>query len=244
MSNYRRNREGSTYFFTVVTNGRQQILTTDLGRTALRTAIRQVRADRPFRIVAIVLLPDHLHTVWELPRGDSDYSTRWRRIKSLFTQSWITHGGTSNNSTESRQKRSEQAVWQRRFFEHTCRDDDDLKRCVDYIHVNPLKHGLVEHVTDWPWSSFHRLYDSESIRSIGEVLTFGTAMSSGISNNSRPIEDGASRTLRYSATRRFTRAERSSSALLHCHKRRSASSADHKNIDIRTRHQRQFPNCI
>jgi putative transposase len=92
-----------------------------------------------------VLLPDHLHAVWELPRGDADDSTRWRRIKSLFTRQWLA---------------AEQGVWQRRFFEHTCRDDDDLKRCADYTHVNPLKHGLVTRVRDWPWSSFHRCVHS------------------------------------------------------------------------------------
>jgi len=156
MSNYRRSREGHTYFFTVVTNQRRGILTTDLGRTCLRNAIRTVQHERPFHNVAFVLLPDHLHAVWELPHGDTDDSTRWRRIKSLFTRSWIAAGGSKGTISESRQTRREQGIWQRRFFEHTCRDEADLKRCVDYIHVNPLKHKLVECVRDWEWSSFHR----------------------------------------------------------------------------------------
>ena len=156
MSRYRRAREGSIWFFTVVTHQRRRILTTDRGRSLLREAIQTVRRERPFSIIAVVLLPDHLHILWQLPRGDADYSTRWRRIKSLFTRGWLQAGGSSDGISKSRRDRNEQGVWQRRFFEHTCRDDDDLKRCVDYIHVNPLKHGLVSCVRDWQWSSFHR----------------------------------------------------------------------------------------
>jgi putative transposase len=156
MSNYKRCYIGRTYFFTVVTHRRRSILTTETGRRILREAIYEVRRDRPFDIVAIVLLPDHLHTVCELPRGDVDYSTRWRRIKSIFTRSWQAAGGSSIARNDSRRKRHEQGIWQRRFFEHTCRDEADLKRCIDYIHVNPVKHRLVERVRDWPWSSFHR----------------------------------------------------------------------------------------
>lgn len=156
MSNYRRNRLGQTYFFTVVTHERQRILTTDTARQSLRKAFRIAQRNRPFKVIAIVLLPDHLHTVWELPRGDVDYSTRWRHIKSIFTRSWLEKDGTSGTRSSSRRDRNEQGVWQRRFFEHTCRDETDLRRCVDYIHVNPLKHGLVQRVSDWEWSSFHR----------------------------------------------------------------------------------------
>ncbi|QDS97991.1 REP-associated tyrosine transposase [Adhaeretor mobilis] len=156
MGDYLRNYSGQTYFFTVVTQQRKPILTTDLGRACLRTAIQYVRQELPFEVVAFVLLPDHLHTVWQLPDGDVDYSQRWQRIKAKFTTLWREQGGPLGARSESRQKRGEQAVWQRRFFEHTCDDDTDLKRCVDYAHVNPLKHGLVERVVDWPWSSFHR----------------------------------------------------------------------------------------
>ncbi|NOY42186.1 MAG: transposase [Planctomycetes bacterium] len=156
MSRYRRNRIGQVFFFTVVTDQRQPILTTDLGRRALREAIFEMQQEMAFRIVAVVLLPDHLHTIWELPHGDTDYSTRWQHIKTTFTKTWRRHGGSTTLRSPSRQKRGEQGVWQRRFFEHTCRDERDLKRCIDYIHVNPLKHDLVERVCDWPWSSFHR----------------------------------------------------------------------------------------
>lgn len=157
MADYRRNfAPGSTFFFTVVTYKRRKILTTEFARASLRNAIRTVRQRRPFRIEAIVLLPDHLHTVWTLPAGDADFSTRWRQIKSLFSREWIQAGGVEVTQSRSRRAKGERSVWQRRFFEHTCRDKHDLKRCVDYLHVNPLKHGLVERVCDWPWSSFHR----------------------------------------------------------------------------------------
>ena len=156
MSQYRRNREGQMYFFTLVTDRRQEILTSDLGRSLLRMAMTKVRQEAPFHIKAIVLLPDHLHTIWEMPPNDTDYSTRWKKIKATFTKHWHREGGASTARSDSRKKRGEQGVWQRRFFEHTCRDKLDLKRCLDYLHVNPLKHRLVERVRDWPWSSFHR----------------------------------------------------------------------------------------
>ena len=148
MRTYRRNREGRLYFFTVVTHERQRILTTPLGRESLRQAIEAVRRDHPFHIAAIVLLPDHVHSVWEVPQSDGDYSTRWRLIKSGFSQRWIRGGGVEGLVTKSRHRSGERGVWQRRFYEHTCRDDDDARRCIDYVHVNPLKHGLVKQVSD------------------------------------------------------------------------------------------------
>jgi putative transposase len=157
MTNYRRWRvPGGTYFFTAVTEGRVPFLCDESARRCLRDAIRLVRRKRPFRIDAIVLLPEHLHAVWSLPEGDSDYSTRWRLIKKRFTQQYLKAGGAEAPRSASRQAKRERSVWQRRFFEHTVRDEGDLKRCVDYVHVNPLKHGLVDRVRDWPWSSFHR----------------------------------------------------------------------------------------
>ena len=156
MRRYLRSHSGQVYFFTLVTHERRQILTTERGRKSLREAIQCVRRDHPFEITAIVLLPDHLHAVLELPRGDRNYSTRWRLIKSQFTQRWRESGGTEGDLSKSRQQKGERGIWQRRFYEHTCRDEDDLKRCVDYVHVNPLKHGLVRKVHEWPWSSFHR----------------------------------------------------------------------------------------
>lgn len=157
MSLYRRwFVEGGTYFFTVVTQGRKALFRDPRNRKWLREAIRDVRGRAPFRVLAIVLLPDHLHTVWTLPRGDADYSGRWRQIKSLFTRSYASAGRPESCISAQRKRRHEHGVWQRRFWEHTVRDEDDLKRCVDYLHFNPVKHGLVAAVRDWPWSSFHR----------------------------------------------------------------------------------------
>ena len=157
MSKYRRNYvPGGTYFFTVVTHERRPILNGEGARRCLRAAILAEQARRPFEVVAVALLPNHLHTVWTLPTGDADYSVRWARIKELFTRSFLAEGGQEGTGTASRRRRRERAVWQRRFWEHTCRDEDDLKRCVDYLHWNPVKHGLVPRVQDYPWSSFHR----------------------------------------------------------------------------------------
>ncbi|HEY1376002.1 MAG TPA: transposase [Gemmataceae bacterium] len=157
MPNYRRNYvPGGTYFFTVVAFGRRPILTTPAARRCLREAFATVQHRWPFSVVAIALLPDHLHTIWTLPEGQADYSVRWQRIKDLFTQGFLDAGGASEPVSASRRRRRERQVWQRRFWEHTVRDEDDLKRCADYVHWNPVKHGLVGRVRDYPWSSFHR----------------------------------------------------------------------------------------
>ncbi|MFN9341882.1 MAG: REP-associated tyrosine transposase [Planctomycetota bacterium] len=161
MPDYRRlHVPGGTYFFTCVTYGRRKILTTDLGRECLRTAIEKTRSRRAFEIVAIVLLPDHWHTVWTLPQGDANYSIRWMRIKEEFSKHWLAEGGTELKQSSSRVKHRQRGIWQKRYWEHTVRDEDDLKRCVDYIHWNPRKHGLVERVCDWQWSSFQRMVES------------------------------------------------------------------------------------
>jgi putative transposase len=157
MPEYRRNfTPGATYFFTVVAHERRPILTTEIGRACLRRVFLDERAKRPFDLVAIVLLPDHLHSVWTLPWDDSDFSTRWARIKANFTRYYLQAGGQEGSTTASRARHEERAIWQRRFWEHTCRDADDMKHCVDYLHWNPVKHGLVRCVGEYPWSSFHR----------------------------------------------------------------------------------------
>ncbi len=147
---------GGTYFFTVVTQDRQRFLTDKLARKVLRDAFQKIRLKHPFTMNAIVLLPDHLHCIWTLPEGDADYPTRWNQIKGQFTRNWLANGGQETIVSGSRSKRKERGIWQRRMFEHTCRDEADLKRCLDYLHANPLKHGLVRCVKDWPWSSFFR----------------------------------------------------------------------------------------
>lgn len=151
MVHYRRNRiAGGTYFFTVTLRDRSSdvlVRHVDL----LRNAFRSVRAERPFMINAIVILPDHLHTIFTLPDGDADYSGRWRAIKSRFTHSILATGVSL-----IRDNRGEYQLWQRRFWEHTIRDERDYANHVDYCHWNPVKHGLVQHLTDWPHSSLHR----------------------------------------------------------------------------------------
>ena len=105
---------------------------------------------------AWVLLPDHLHTIWTLPAEDDDFSVRWRQIKEIFTVGYLQAGGSEGWISLSRQKRAERGVWQRRFWEHTIRDEDDFIHHLDYLHYNPVKHGLVARVVDYPWSTFHR----------------------------------------------------------------------------------------
>jgi putative transposase len=162
MPNYRRNYvPGGTYFFTVVTHQRRPLFERSQTRGTLREAIQEIHKKRPFTTVALVLLPDHLHAIWTLPEGDTDYSTRWRQIKEAFTRSFPGVSGQEGDLSASRIRKSEGAVWQRRFWEHTCKDQDDLNRCIDYIHWNPVKHGLVPRVRDYPWSTFHR-YVKES----------------------------------------------------------------------------------
>ena len=157
MSEYLRLRiEGATYFFTVVTFQRRPFLTTDLARESLRNAWQAVRAKRPFDIDAVCILPDHLHCLWTLPPDDADYSIRWNLIKAAFTKEYLKKGGSDGTRNASRRRSGEAAVWQRRFWEHRIRNDEDLRRHFDYIHFTPVKHGYVNRPADWPWSSFHR----------------------------------------------------------------------------------------
>jgi len=118
---------------------------------ALRGAFRAARRERPFAIDAVVILPEHLHAVLTLPPNDADFSGRWRRIKGCFSRALI-----EANTSLKRWPNGELALWQRRFWEHTIRDEDDFSQHVEYIHFNPVKHGLVGCVRDWPHSSFHR----------------------------------------------------------------------------------------
>lgn len=147
---------GGTYFFTVVTEGRARLFAHDAARRLLGNAIRQCRLRYPFQIVAIVLMPEHLHTLWTLPAGDAAYSWRWRWIKREFTRAWLQIGGAEETRSAARLKEQRRGVWQRRFWEHAIRDEADLESHFDYIHYNPVKHGLVQRPRDWPWSSFHR----------------------------------------------------------------------------------------
>jgi putative transposase len=157
MPNYRRAKTGgATYFFTVVTYQRQPLLCIDERRTALKEVVSEIARRHPFTVDAWVLLPDHLHCIWTLPEGDSDYSTRWALIKKDFTKN-IGKTASSHLPNQSRKQHREGTVWQRRFWEHQIRDDIDYKNHMDYIHFNPVKHKLAESPKDWPHSTFHRL---------------------------------------------------------------------------------------
>jgi putative transposase len=141
---------GGTWFFTVkLADRRSKALAEHV--EALRLAFRTARRERPFCIDAIVVLPDHLHAILTLPPNDADFSGRWQRIKGHFSSELIRAGHDIK-----RWPNGDLALWQRRFWEHTIRDDNDFARHVDYIHFNPVKHGLAQRVRDWPHSSFHR----------------------------------------------------------------------------------------
>lgn len=118
---------------------------------ALREAFRKTRERRPFTVDAIVVLPDHLHALWTLPPDDDDFATRWQTIKTHFTQALHARG-----LPVPRHRNGDPAIWQRRYWEHVIRDDGDRQRHLDYIHFNPVRHGHVRRVVDWPYSSFHR----------------------------------------------------------------------------------------
>jgi putative transposase len=157
MPRYLRNYQpGGTFFFTAVSHERRATWTSNRARDKLREAIEHVQRRFPFEIIAIALLPEHIHTIWKLPAGDTDYSTRWRRVKEEFTRRFLRSGGSDGAINSSRRRHRERAVWQRRFWEHTVRDEADLERLLNYLHWNPVKHGLVARVIDYPWSSFHR----------------------------------------------------------------------------------------
>ncbi len=156
MTNYRRNYvPGGTFFFTVnLFNRKQTLLIEHIDK--LRTSFRIVLAEQPFIIDAIVILPDHLHAILTLPPGDSDFSNRWRKIKANFSRSISLRNPTS----KSRQVKNERSIWQRRFWEHTIKDEVDMQQHIDYIHFNPVKHGHCTKVSDWRYSSFHRFVKS------------------------------------------------------------------------------------
>ena len=166
MPNYRRNYiKGGTYFFTVVTDKRANILCSKLARDCLRQAIKNCQTRWPFEGLAWVLLEDHLHTIWTLPEGDDRYSLRWAWIKKEFSKTYLLAGGVEQTKSHSKQRRNERGIWQRRFWEHSIIDDNDLHRHIDYIHYNPVKHGLVNCPKDYPYSSFHnyikkQMYDN------------------------------------------------------------------------------------
>jgi len=152
MTNYRRTFvPGSTWFFTVNLQDRRSRLLVDR-IDDLRQALRYVQRRHPFHVDAMVVLPDHMHAIWTLPKGEDDYPLRWRLLKTWFSRQ-IDPG---ENRRASRVDKGERGIWQRRYWEHLIRNESDLHRHIDYIHFNPVKHGHVPRTADWPYSTFHR----------------------------------------------------------------------------------------
>lgn len=152
MVDYRRAKvAGGCFFFTVTLVERDATWLTDHAEH-LGNCFRAVRQRHPFVMDACVVLPDHLHCIWTLPEGDADFSVRWFLIKSKFSRG-LEKG---ERQRDSRVRRGERGIWQRRFWEHVIRDEQDYRNHVDYIHINPVKHGLVDRAIDWPHSSIHR----------------------------------------------------------------------------------------
>jgi putative transposase len=157
MPEYRRaNIPGCSVFLTLVTYQREKIFLMPENIDRLRQACSVIMTEKPFTIDAAVILPEHIHFLWTLPSDDRDYSYRVGRMKVLFTRSLRGVNNLPDDVCESRRKHRESDVWQRRFYEHTIRDEFDFRKHLDYLHFNPVKHGLVKCVHDWEYSSFHR----------------------------------------------------------------------------------------
>jgi putative transposase len=143
--------DGGTFFFTVTLADRSSNLLVQ-HIVLLRRAYRSVRDHQPFETIAICVLPNHLHVIWRLPVGDPNFSLRWNLIKGGFSRALPTVAPRSTSKIAKREK----GIWQRRYWEHVIRSDEDLERHINYIHFNPVKHKFVTRVCDWPHSSFHR----------------------------------------------------------------------------------------
>ena len=157
MPNYRRRFvPGGSYFFTVKTAGNAPLFADEAARSRLGTLFREAQRRWPFEMPAVILLPDHLHAIWTLPSGDDRYPARWGWIKKEFTKAYLAAGGAERRRSASRRRAGRRGVWQRRYWEHTLRDEVDFERHADYIHWNPVKHGHAVKPWDWEPSSFRR----------------------------------------------------------------------------------------
>lgn len=151
MPNYRRSRtKGGVFFFTVVSHNRLPIFKNVGNIRTFRNISNEVRDELPFKEIACVILHDHIHSIWKLPDSAHDFSKRWGIIKARFTKYLRCSAAISNNKQ----------IWQKRFLEHEIRDNNDLNNHIDYLHYNPVKHGYVDKVSDWQYSSFHRFVDN------------------------------------------------------------------------------------
>jgi len=146
---------GATFFFTLTLQDRSARWLVD-HVDVLRSCVAQVKARHPFAIEAMVVLPEHLHALWRLPVDDADFSKRWMLVKQGFTRKLASRGALDETAGWRKGSKGERTLWQRRFWEHQIRDEEDYRRHVDYIHYNPVKHGCVARAGDWPYSSLHR----------------------------------------------------------------------------------------
>ena len=152
---------GGSFFFTVVTAERRPLFASEKAVDVLRMAFHAVRSRRHFDVEAMVVLPDHLHCIWSLPKGDADFATRWRLIKTWFTKHYDPVLRTAPNRNPSMNSgKARPPLWQHRYWEHVLRDEADRARHIDYIHFNPVKHGLVTSAREWPYSSIHRYIEA------------------------------------------------------------------------------------
>jgi len=154
---------GGSYFFTVVTERRQKIFIDDKNVEILRQAFKNVMKKYPFTIDAAVILPEHLHFVWTLPSNDTDFSTRWRLIKTWFTKHCEYESIIKLNNSQI--TRDEKNIWQHRYWEHLLRDELDFEQHINYVHYNPVKHGYVSKPIDWEYSSFYKYVEENIISS-------------------------------------------------------------------------------
>ena len=172
MYNYRRSqKKGGTFFFTLALANRQSRLLVEHIDYFKQDHRKVWQQDYPFESLAVCVLPEHLHAVWSLPTNDCNYSLRWRLIKRYFSY----HFKAVKTRSDSKIKHREKGIWQRRFWEHEIRNEADLHQHIDYVHLNPVKHGYVKMVGDWRYSSFHRYVClgllPENLGSSAELLT-------------------------------------------------------------------------
>ena len=167
---HRADVKGGTYFFTMNLAERRNTLLVD-EIDLLRDVINKVKKQHPFKLNAMVVLPDHLHVIWTLPVNDHEYATRWMLIKSGFSRQIPKH----ERINKSRQMKGERGIWQRRYWEHLFRDEKDYENHVNYIHYNPVKHGYVKRAADWPYSSIHRYISEGTINQAWGYAENGSA---------------------------------------------------------------------
>ena len=156
MSNYTRiYLEGFSYYLTIVTQNRQPILIENI--ELLRESFRRSKKRYEYKIDAIVILPDHIHMIIT-PKIPNEYSKIITYIKRdfLYQLSSNLKEEAKTNLTASTYNRQHSGIWQRRFYEHTIRDEKDFSKIAEYIRINPIKHGLIENINDWKYSSFYK----------------------------------------------------------------------------------------